>query len=263
MDDGLPPLDPFQAFRLNDRVAVVTGASSGLGARFGRVLAAAGARVVLGARRMDRLRSVADVIVGAGGEAVAVGCDVTREADADALIAAAVERFGTVDILVNNAGVVSRETGEESLESFRRVVEVNLVGAYLCIRAASRVMLAKGRGAIVNTASISGLVGMMGGDLPSYTASKAAVVNMTRDLGALWAARGVRVNALAPGWFPSEMTAAELADPKRVEEISAQTPIGRPGREDELDGALLFLTSDASSYVTGHTLVVDGGWTAT
>lgn len=255
-------LDPFERFRLDGRVAVVTGASSGLGARFARVLAGAGASVALGARRLHRLQGLADELRGEGAQVIAIQCDVTNEEDIDRLVSTTVERFGTVDVLVNNAGIASRELEHETPASFRRVVEVNLTGAYLCIRRVSEVMLAKGSGVIVNIASISGLVAMNGMDLPSYVSSKAGIVNLTRELGVLWAKRGIRVNAIAPGYFPTEMTADDFGSEEAMGKIRELTPMGRAGREEELDGALLFLVSDASSYVTGHTLVVDGGWTA-
>ena len=259
----MSPGDPTQQFRLDEQTTIVTGASSGLGARFARVVAAAGATVVVGARRRERLDALVEDLRSDGADAVAVECDVTVDSEVDRLIAAAMEATGHVDVLVNAAGIAPDEDEEiESPDLFRRVLEVNAVGLYTCTRAAARVMLGRGSGSIVNVASISGLVAGDGPDTPSYAASKGAVVNLTRELAVRWAPRGVRVNALAPGWFPSEMTAETLSSEAGRQFVNQRTPLGRPGRGDELDGALLFLASEASSYVTGHTLVIDGGWTA-
>jgi len=255
--------DPTRAFRLDGRTAVVTGASSGLGARFAPTLAGAGARVALAARRLDRVEELAEQIRAGGGEAIAVRCDVTSDEDVRRLVAQVLDAFDRIDVLVNNAGVAPAEDAEiETPESFRRVVAVNLTGAYICAREVALRMLAQGAGAIVNTASISGLVAGDGRDTPSYAASKGAIVNLTRELAVRWARRGVRVNGLAPGYFPTEMTGETLASAEGARFVAERTPLARPGRIEELDGALLFLCSDASSYVTGHTLVVDGGWTA-
>jgi NAD(P)-dependent dehydrogenase (short-subunit alcohol dehydrogenase family) len=257
------PKNPFAAFRLDERVAVVTGASSGLGYRFAQVLAAANARLVIAGRRMERLEALAASLGQGGAEAVPVACDVTSDEDVEALVETAIRRFDGLDVLVNAAGIAPPEDEEiESPDSFRRVLAVNTTGTYACARAAARVMLDRGTGSIVNVASISGLVAGDGFDTPSYSASKGAIVNLTRELAVRWAPSGVRVNALAPGWFPSEMTAETLGSEEGEQFVLDRTPLGRPGDTDELDGALLFLASEASSYVTGHTLIVDGGWTA-
>ena len=257
------PPDPTQRFRLDEQTVIVTGASSGLGSQFARVVAAAGATVVVAARRRARLEALVDDLRSEGADAVAVECDVTVDSDVDRLIAAGLEATGRLDVIVNAAGIAPPEDEEiESPDLFRRVLEVNAVGLYSCARAAARVMLERGSGSIVNVASISGLVAGDGPDTPSYAASKGAVVNLTRELAVRWAPNGIRVNALAPGWFPSEMTAETLSSEAGLQFVNERTPLGRPGRLDELDGALLFLASEASSYVTGHTLVVDGGWTA-
>jgi NAD(P)-dependent dehydrogenase (short-subunit alcohol dehydrogenase family) len=254
--------DPARAFRLDGRVVVVTGASAGIGEVLALGVAAAGARVVVTARRQERLDALVARIAKEGGEALAVAADLARDADVDRLAAETLARFGGVDVLVNNAGFVEVVPAEqEPLATFASVIDVNLVGVFRCAQRFGREMLARGRGSIVNVASILGVVGV--GQIPqaSYAASKGGVVNLTRELAAQWARRGVRVNALAPAWFPSEMTADMFADDRSQRWMKQRTPMGRPGRVEELVGPLLFLASDASSYVTGHTLLVDGGWT--
>ena len=254
--------DPSTLFRLDGRVAVVTGASAGIGAALAEGLAAAGARVVLAARRAERLEELAGRLAAEGAEALAVACDVSAEPEVDRLVEATLRRFGRVDVLVNNAGIVTIVAAEdEPLEEFRRTVDVNLIGVFLCAQRFGRVMLEAGRGSIVNVASVLGLVGSGQVKQAAYCAAKGGVVNLTRELAAQWARRGVRVNALAPGWFPSEMTADMFADDRSMKWVESRDPMGRPGRNEELVGPLLFLASDASSYVTGHILAVDGGWT--
>jgi NAD(P)-dependent dehydrogenase (short-subunit alcohol dehydrogenase family) len=249
-------------FRLDGRVVVVTGASSGLGVAMARGVASAGAEVVLVARRAERLQALAKELEGSGAQAHALPCDVSTEQGVEELVAEISHRFGGADVLVNNAGITEVVPAEhESLETFQRVLGVNLVGAFLCAQRFGRCMLEKGRGNIVNVASVLGLVAA--GQIPqaSYAASKGAIVNLTRELAAQWARRGVRVNALAPAWFESEMTGDMFADERSLSYIRKRTPMGRAGEPSELVGPLLFLASDAASYVTGHTLVVDGGWT--
>jgi NAD(P)-dependent dehydrogenase (short-subunit alcohol dehydrogenase family) len=252
-----------ELFGLTGRVAVVTGASSGLGVGFAQALAQAGAHVVLAARRVDRLEALAVELGEAGVEVLPVACDVTDASQVEALKDACLERFGKVDILVNNAGATEIVPAEEETEeSFLRVLDVNLNGVFHCAQRFGRVMLEAGRGSIINVSSIFGLVGS--GSIPqaAYSASKGAVVNMTRELAAQWARRGVRVNGIAPGFFKSEMTEEMFSDERSMAWVRRKTPMGRPGDVEELAGAVIFLASDSSSYVTGQTIALDGGWTA-
>jgi NAD(P)-dependent dehydrogenase (short-subunit alcohol dehydrogenase family) len=248
------------SFRLDGKVAVVTGASAGLGERFARVLAGAGARVVLTARRVDRMERVAEDLDGA----IVVACDLSRSEDHQIPIERAIEECGGVDILVNNAGIENSAPAlDESVERFREVLEVNLIAPFVLSRTAARDMLARGvGGSIVNIASVLGLVGV--GRIPqaAYTASKGGLVNLTRELSAQWSRDGIRVNAIAPGFFASEMTEQLLSDERGRSWVARGTTMGRHGLAHELDGALLWLASDASSYVTGQIVAVDGGWTS-
>jgi NAD(P)-dependent dehydrogenase (short-subunit alcohol dehydrogenase family) len=242
-------------------VAVVTGASSGLGARFARVLDAAGAHVAITARRADRLADLAGTLR----DALVVSCDITDPDAARTVVDSTVERFGRIDVLVNNAGVTHIMPAlEHGVDDFRHVIDVNLVAPFALARLAASAMIdAETGGTIVNVASIWGMVGV--GQIPDagYAASKGGLVNLTRELAAQWARRNVRVNALAPGWFRTEMTEGRMFGNEASERwMRSRTPMGRGGDEHELDGALLFLASDASSFVTGQTLFVDGGWTA-
>ncbi|MET7702488.1 glucose 1-dehydrogenase [Streptomyces sp. NPDC005485] len=251
--------DPLARFRVDGRVAVITGASSGLGAHLARLLSSAGARVVLAARREAPLKELAAQLPGS----LAVPCDVTLAADRERLVRTVSEEFGAIDILVNNAGLSQTVPAEQhTVESFSEIVAVNLTAVFALSTAVGTGMLERGRGSIVNIASIYGMVAS--GSLPqaAYTASKGGVVNLTRELAAEWGARGVRVNALCPGWFWSEMTESMLGTDKGRSWVERRTPMRRAGQLDELDGALLFLASDASSYVTGASVPVDGGYLA-
>jgi NAD(P)-dependent dehydrogenase (short-subunit alcohol dehydrogenase family) len=252
-------LDPLAPFHLDGKVAIVTGASSGLGDRFARVLHAQGARVVVAARRLDRLERLAEELPGA----LAVQTDVAVAEQREALVAAAVEQFGGVQILVNNAGVGEKVSVEdETLEMFRRAMEVNVTAVWHLSKLCAPQMVAAGGGSIVNIASMLGHVGATPVKQSHYCASKGAVVNLTRELALQWARKGIRVNALCPGWFPSEMTAGMESDEGSQRFIQMNSPIPRMGFEHELDGAFLLLASDASTFLTGQSIIVDGGWTA-
>jgi NAD(P)-dependent dehydrogenase (short-subunit alcohol dehydrogenase family) len=243
---------------LDGRVALVTGASSGIGARFAAVLAGAGARVYACARRAERLEQLAAEHPGV----VPVACDVAEAGDREAAVARALAEAGRLDICVNSAGTSAPGPAEDvTLEDFRRVMAVNVEGLFGMTQAAVRPMLDAGAGSVINVGSMFGQVASAPVPEAAYVASKSAVVGLTRELAAQWAPRGVRVNAIAPGWFPTEMTAELLADERSRHWLERTCPMGRPGRIDELDGVLLFLATDASTYCTGQTIVVDGGWT--
>jgi NAD(P)-dependent dehydrogenase (short-subunit alcohol dehydrogenase family) len=244
-------------FRLDGRVAVVTGASSGLGVAFAQALAEAGADVALGARREDRLADTRALVEKAGRRALTVRTDVTEPADCDALVAATVAEFGKVDILVNNAGVgTAHPATRETPEQFRSVIELNLNGCYWMAQACGRVM---GPGSsIINISSVLGLT-TTGLPQAAYASSKAGLIGLTRDLAQQWTSRkGIRVNAIAPGFFASEMT-DQFEGEYITQKIMPRLHVQRLGNSEELAAALIFLASDAGGYLSGFTLPVEGG----
>jgi NAD(P)-dependent dehydrogenase (short-subunit alcohol dehydrogenase family) len=250
-----------EVFSLRGRTAVVTGASSGLGARFATVLASAGARVFAAARRLDKLKELAgeDPLIHP------VVCDVSREEDRIRLMETARDESGRIDVLVNNAGAPGAVRAEdETADAFAAVLAVNLVAPFHLARLLAEAPVPEvGRTrSVVNVSSVLGLVSgaPLGG--AAYAASKAGLIGLTRELAGQWGRTGVRVNALAPGWFPSEMTDGLFSDERSRRWVERGTMLGRGGEQGELDGALLYLASDASSYCTGQVLTVDGGWTA-
>jgi NAD(P)-dependent dehydrogenase (short-subunit alcohol dehydrogenase family) len=251
---------PLDGFRLDGEVALVTGASSGLGARFAEVLDAVGARVAIVARRRDRLDTLAARLT----DPIVVDCDITDPAAQADLVPRIVDAGGRLDVVVNNAGRSEPMRAlDEPVEHFRDTVELNLVAPFAVAQAAANAMVGLGiAGRIVNVVSIYALAGI--GRVPeaSYSASKGGLLSLTRELASQWSRKDIRVNALAPGWFPSEMTEDLFADERLTGWVQDRTPLRRAGAVHELDGALLFLCSAASSYVTGQVLAVDGGWSA-
>src|ERR1039457_4698262 len=248
-----------EMFSLKGRVALVTGASSGLGTQFAKALADNGAAVAVGAGRGDRLADMKKAIEAAGGRAVAIEADVTDRAAMTRAFDAAEKAFGTVTILVNNAGIAqsSKRAIEVTAEEWRKVLSVDLDAVfYNAQEAARRMLAAKQPGAIVNIASVLGF-GVSKG-VAAYATAKAAVVQVTKALAVELAFKGVRVNAIAPGWFVTEINDKFLAG-EAGEALKRAIPAGRFGKDGDLDGALLLLASDAGSYISGATIVVDGG----
>jgi NAD(P)-dependent dehydrogenase (short-subunit alcohol dehydrogenase family) len=250
----------LEKFRLDGKVAVVTGASSGLGVAFARGLAEAGADVALGARRVDKLEQTKAMVSSLGRRAIAVATDVAEPEDCTRLIAETVAQLGRVDILVNNAGVGTAVPGtRETPDQFRSVVDINLNGCYWMAQAFARA--ATDGGSIVN---ISSVLGFTTAGLPqaAYSATKAGLVGLTRDLALQWTARkGIRVNGIAPGFFTSEMT--DQYPPGYLDLVQARVVAGRVGDPEELAATLVWLVSPAGGYVTGQTVIVDGGFTIT
>jgi NAD(P)-dependent dehydrogenase (short-subunit alcohol dehydrogenase family) len=253
-----------ELFDLTGRVAIVTGAGSGLGVVFAEALAEAGATVACTGRRLDRVECTAEKLNATGHRAIAIEADVSDPAAVARMVEQTVDHFGRLDIIVNNAGTAAVGPPEDlSVEDLRRVIDVNLTGVFLCAQAAAREMIRSGRGgSIINIASILGAGASEPAPATAYAASKGGVVNLTRDLAVHWAPANIRVNAIGPAYFPSEMTAGILESPDVLREIERRTPLSRIGQPEELKGPVVFFASDASSYVTGEILYVDGGWTA-
>lgn len=251
-----------EIFDITGRSAIVTGASSGIGEHMVKVLAASGMRVLAAARRIERLQALSASTPGV----VAMRCDVSNEADLEALIAGAYDQFGRLDVVVNNAGLSDAPVRAESetADEFKQVIDINLNACFLLARSAAREMIAaNSAGSIINIASVHGFVASAPNNQAAYVASKSGLVGLTRELAGQWARYNIRVNAIAPGYFPTELT-EPMMDPESSGAgfIAKRTPMRRPGRLEELDGSLLLLASDASSYMTGQTVTVDGGWTA-
>lgn len=251
-------------FKLDGKSAIVTGVSSGLGIGFAEALAEAGADVIVAARREEKLRENANSISGATHRKILpFKCDVSEEKEIINMVAFAEKEFGKIDILVNNAGIAAAGPSTQMAKAdWDKVIAVDITGVFLCAKHVINSMISKKvSGRIINIASIYGLFGDI---LPAapYYACKGAVVNLTRALAIEFSQSGIRVNAIAPGFFPSEMTSDALKDPNLKGHIESRTPMGRLGEVSELKGAAVFLASDASSYVTGDIIAVDGGWSS-
>ena len=250
-------------FDLTGKVALVTGASSGLGVQFAKALARQGADVAIAARRLEKLEEVKAEVEALGVRCFAVKCDVSRIDEIKSTVAAVKEHFGTIDILLNNAGIAKFGPAEEqSDELWQTMMAVNLNAVYYFAREVGKIMIEKKYGKIINVGSIHSTVAMTGLPLSAYCTTKGGVLMLTKALANEWAKYNITVNAIGPAYFPSEMTQSVIEDSSFLQAIKAYCPMGRPGRAGELDGAVVYFASDASSYTTGQLLTIDGGWTA-
>ena len=252
--------DPLNVFRLDGKIALVTGASSGIGAQTAKLFSSLGAKVIAAARREDRLQDLANQYP----DVIAVKCDVGVEADCKNLVDTIINEYGKIDILINNAGISDPIPAlEEDLDLFKRVIQIDLISCFhLAQLCAQHMETQESGGAIVNVASIHGFVGSSPNNQPGYTAAKGGLINLTRELALEWARHGIRVNAIAPGYITTELTDEMIAGESGRKWIERNTPMRRPGEVTELDGAMLLLASDAGSYITGETIAIDGGWLA-
>jgi gluconate 5-dehydrogenase len=250
-------------FNLKGKVALVTGASSGLGVEFAKALAKQGADMAILARRKERLEEVKKIIEDLGVHCLAIKCDVLNNADIGEAVNKIKSHYGRIDILVNNAGTARSNPAEvQSDDDWNAVINTNLNSVYFVAREVGKIMIEQKYGKIINVGSIHSSAAMATSPLNAYCASKGGVLMLTKALAAEWAKYNITVNAIGPAYFPSEMTDAVMSNPAFESIVKAYCPAGRPGKTGELDGAVVYFASDASSYTTGQLLSVDGGWTA-
>jgi gluconate 5-dehydrogenase len=250
-------------FDLKGKVALVTGASSGLGVQFAKALAEQGADLAIMARRQEKLDDVRKTIEGMGVRCLALKCDVLKNDEIKAVVNKVKEHYGRIDILVNNAGTARSNPAEsQSDDDWNAVINTNLNSVYFVAREVGKVMIEQRYGKIINVGSIHSSVAMATSPLNAYCTSKGGVLMLTKALAAEWAKYNITVNAIGPAYFPSEMTDTVMSNPAFANIVKTYCPAGRPGKEGELDGAVIYFASDASSYTTGQLLSIDGGWTA-
>ncbi len=251
-----------ELFSLTGRVAIITGGSIGLGRQMAEALSEAGAKLVLCARNKERCDTAAAELAKAGADVLSLACDVKKPESIQAVVDQTIAHFGRIDILINNAGTSWGAPVEDmQLEAWNKVMDTNMTGSFLFCQAVGRVMVPQKRGKIINIASVAGLRGSSPDfQAIGYQASKGALITFTKDLACKWALHGINVNAIAPGWFPTNMSSALIE--RGADRLLERIPLHRFGSDQDLKGAALFLSSAASDYVTGHTLVVDGGQTA-
>ena len=247
-------------FDLSGKVAIVTGASRGLGQYFGRALATAGADLVITSRTLSSLTEFKQEIEALGRKALAVQVDVLSQSDIENMVRMAIEEYGKIDILVNNAGLNIRSPSADfSWDDWDTVLQTNLKGNFFCAQAVGKEMIKRNYGRIINMGSCTCVFGMEG--IAPYTASRGGVLMMTKSLAAEWGKYGITVNVLAPGWFKTAQNAALYENKQWLENVKSRIPLNRPGMPNDLDGTVIFLASDASAYITGQMILVDGGFT--
>ncbi len=253
----------LKQFELDGQNAVVTGAGRGLGEEMATALADAGANVAIADIDGSNAEATADDLAELGVDTMAIRTDVTDEAEVEAMTDAVVDRFGSIDVMLNNAGVAANAPAEEmSLETWQKTIDVNLTGVFLCAKHAGRHMIERGEGSIINISSMSGFVANYPQPQVGYNASKAGVVMVTRSLASEWAEHGIRVNSIAPGYMRTDLVDGVLEDDPEMEETWTEyTPMGRLGRPEELGPVVVFLASEASSYMTGEVVAFNGGYT--